>query len=50
MAVDPVIVEAHAGQGIDDDAGRLLEVGVTGAVGVDVIVQAMTARPEFLET
>jgi hypothetical protein len=31
-----------------DEAGRLLEIGVSTAEGVDFIVHAMTARPRFL--
>lgn len=31
-----------------DEAGRLLEIGVATAEGVDFIVHAMTARPRFL--
>ena len=31
-------------------AGRVLEVGVVTAEGVEFIVHAMAARPKFLET
>jgi len=31
-------------------AGRMLEIGVTSAEGVEFIVHAMAARPKFLET
>lgn len=31
-----------------DEAGRLLEIGVATAEGVEFIVHAMTARPRFL--
>ena len=31
-----------------DRAGRLLEVGVSSAEGVDLVVHAMPARPRFL--
>jgi hypothetical protein len=31
-----------------DRAGRLLEVGVASADGVDLLVHAMPARPRFL--
>lgn len=31
-----------------DRAGRMLEVGVAAAEGVDFIVHAMVARPKFL--
>ena len=31
-----------------DEAGRLLEIGVASADGVEFIVHAMPARPEFL--
>ncbi len=31
-----------------DRAGRLLEVGVSSAEGIDVVVHAMAARPRFL--
>lgn len=31
-----------------DEAGRLLEIGVATAEGVEFIVYAMTARPRFL--
>jgi len=33
-----------------DTAGRVLEIGVTAAEGVEFIVYAMAARPKFLET
>ena len=33
-----------------DTAGRMLEVGVATAEGVEFIVHAMAARPKFLET
>jgi hypothetical protein len=33
-----------------DTAGRMLEVGVAHAEGVEFIVHAMAARPRFLET
>ena len=33
-----------------DTAGRMLEIGVTEAEGVEFIVHAMAARPKFLET
>ncbi len=33
-----------------DTAGRILEVGVTSADGVEFIVHAMSARSKFLET
>jgi hypothetical protein len=33
-----------------DTAGRMLEIGVTTAEGVEFIVHAMHARPKFLET
>ena len=33
-----------------DSAGRMLEVGVATAEGVEFIVHAMAARPKFLET
>jgi hypothetical protein len=33
-----------------DTAGRMLEIGVTAAEGVEFIVHAMAARPKFLET
>jgi hypothetical protein len=31
-----------------DQAGRLLEIGVASAEGIDFIVHAMPARPRFL--
>ncbi len=31
-----------------DRAGRLLEIGVASAEGIDFIVHAMPARPRFL--
>jgi len=31
-----------------DQAGRMLEVGLTAAEGIEFIVHAMTARPKFL--
>lgn len=31
-----------------DAAGRLLEIGVSNADGIDFIVHAMPARPKFL--
>jgi hypothetical protein len=31
-----------------DQAGRMLEVGLTAAEGVEFIVHAMTARPKFV--
>lgn len=31
-----------------DQAGRMLEVDLTAAEGVEFIVQAMTARPKFV--
>ena len=31
-----------------DEAGRLLEVGVASADGVEFIIHAMPARPKFL--
>ena len=31
-----------------DPSGRLLEVGVASAEGIDVIIHAMVARPRFL--
>lgn len=33
-----------------DAAGRMLEIGVTTADGVEFIVHAMAARPKFLES
>ena len=33
-----------------DHSGRMLEIGVTSAEGVEFIVHAMAARPKFLET
>lgn len=33
-----------------DTAGRMLEIDVTAAEGVEFIVHAMAARPKFLET
>jgi hypothetical protein len=33
-----------------DNAGRMLEIGVASAEGVEFIVHAMPARPKFLET
>ena len=33
-----------------DPAGRMLEIGVTTAEGVEFIIHAMAARPKFLET
>ncbi len=33
-----------------DSSGRLLEIGVAEAEGVEFIVHAMPARPKFLET
>jgi hypothetical protein len=33
-----------------DTAGRMLEIGVNAAEGVEFIVHAMAARPKFLET
>ena len=33
-----------------DTAGRVLEIGVADAEGVEFIVHAMAARPKFLET
>ncbi|MEM8621821.1 MAG: hypothetical protein AAGF73_19115 [Actinomycetota bacterium] len=33
-----------------DRAGRMLEIGVAIAEGVEFIVHAMAARPKFLET
>jgi hypothetical protein len=33
-----------------DQSGRMLEIGVTSADGVEFIVHAMAARPKFLET
>ena len=33
-----------------DTAGRMLEIGVVAAEGVEFIVHAMAARPKFLET
>ena len=33
-----------------DTSGRLLEIGVAEAEGIEFIVHAMTARPKFLET
>ncbi len=32
-----------------DQSGRLLEIGVAHAEGIDFIVHAMAARPQFLE-
>ena len=32
-----------------DSSGRLLEVGVAEADGIDFVVHAMIARPKFLE-
>lgn len=32
-----------------DTSGRLLEVGVAAAAGMDFIIHAMAARPRFLE-
>jgi len=32
-----------------DSSGRLLEVGVAEADGIDFVVHAMVARPKFLE-
>jgi len=31
-----------------DQAGRMLEVGLTAAEGIEFIVHAMTARPKFV--
>jgi hypothetical protein len=31
-----------------DDAGRLLEIGIATAEGIEFIVHAMAARPRFL--
>jgi hypothetical protein len=33
-----------------DAAGRMLEIGVATAEGIEFIVHAMPARPKFLET
>ena len=33
-----------------DRSGRMLEIGVTSAEGVEFIVHAMAARSKFLET
>lgn len=33
-----------------DTAGRMLEIGVAEAEGVEFVVHAMAARPKFLET
>ena len=33
-----------------DYSGRMLEIGVATAEGVEFIVHAMAARPKFLET
>ena len=33
-----------------DAAGRMLEIGVTTAEGVEFITHAMATRPKFLET
>ena len=33
-----------------DRSGRMREIGVTTAEGVEFIVHAMAARPKFLET
>ena len=33
-----------------DHSGRMLEIGVTSAEGVEFIVHAVAARPKFLET
>ncbi len=32
-----------------DEAARMLEIGVAAAEGVEFIIHAMPARPEFLE-
>lgn len=32
-----------------DNAGRILEVGVATAEGIDFVVHAMAARPRFLD-
>ncbi len=32
-----------------DETGRLLEIGIAYAEGIDFIVHAMPARPRFLE-
>ena len=33
-----------------DHTGRLLEVGVTTAEGIEFLVHAMAARPKYLES
>jgi len=46
--MDPVIRESARRHGIEDEDGRLLEIGVAEAEGVIFVVHAMTARSRFL--